>query len=357
MDHLIIGPGTPIRKALEILDGSFTKTLFVANEKGLLLGSLTDGDIRRWILKTNDIRGDAGAACNPAPFVLTHPIDREHALKQMREMHLEAAPLVDSQGHILSVVLQKSLTGEPSLSARTLIDIPVVIMAGGKGTRLDPFTRILPKPLIPIGHQPVIEHIMQQFAHYGADTFYITLNHKAGLIKAYFDDQQYPYRISFVEESIPLGTAGALRMLEGKIEGSVIVSNCDVLLQADYNELLQFHRAGGYALTLVAALYHHAIPYGVCEADENGMLLNIKEKPEYAMLINTGVYLLESSLFPLIPEGEMYHITQLIADLKAKGMPVGVFPVPGRAYQDVGQWDAYRNALPLFTERDNNPSE
>jgi dTDP-glucose pyrophosphorylase len=357
MDHLIIKSSTSIRKALEILDGSFTKTLFVTDESSLLLGSLTDGDIRRWILKTNDIKGDAGAACNPSPFVLTHPIDRDHALQQMQKRHLEAAPLVDREGHILSVVLQKSLTGQPSLSPRTLTDIPVVIMAGGKGTRLDPFTRILPKPLIPVGQQPVIEHIMQQFAHHGADTFYITVNHKAGLIKAYFDDQKYPYQISFVEEQQPLGTAGALRMLAGTVEGSVIVSNCDVLVQADYNELLQFHRNGGYALTLVAALHHHAIPYGVCEADEHGMLLNITEKPEYAMLINTGVYLLESNLFDTIPEGEVYHITQLISDLISKDMPVGVFPIPEHSYHDIGQWDTYRNALPFFVDRDQKQQE
>lgn len=350
MDTLIINQLLPIRKALEILDGSHTKTLFVVNDSNRLQGSLTDGDIRRWILKNGNINGTVLEACNTEPFVLNHPVERAKALKMMQENHLHAAPVIDKNGHVIRVVLRDELSGGgTTLSDRMLTDVPVVIMAGGKGTRLDPFTRILPKPLIPVGNQPVIELIMQQFARFGVNTFYISLNHQARLIRAYFEEQQYPYIINFIEEEMPLGTAGSLKMLENKYSGDLFLSNCDVIIKSDYAEMMKFHREGGFELTVTTAVHHYAIPYGVCEADENGHLLRITEKPEYTMLINTGMYILKSDVLSLIPENRMFHVTDLIEILRQKNKPVGVFPVPHDAYHDIGQWEEYRNALPFLT--------
>jgi dTDP-glucose pyrophosphorylase len=345
MDNLIVAHDLPIQKALEIIDSSYTKTLFVVSPGNVLAGTLTDGDVRRWILRTGDIRGTVMEACHRDPFVLYHPADRQEALAIMQKLQLEAAPVVDTEGRITSLLVLSELLEKPALAERGLTETPVVIMAGGKGTRLDPFTRILPKPLIPIGQQPVIEHIMQQFAHYGADTFHITLNHKAGLIKAYFEDQQYPYHIHFIEEQKPLGTAGALALLSGHLKGSFFVSNCDVLLHSDCNEMLRFHREKGFALTMITALHHQSIPYGVCAADEEGNLISLTEKPRYPMLVNTGIYVMESDILSMIPGGRMHHITDLIADLQRAHHPVGVFPVPAGAYHDIGQWNEYRNTL------------
>jgi len=356
MDNLIVAYDLPIQKALEIIDGSYTKTLFVVAHDNTLEGTLTDGDVRRWILRTGDIRGTVAEACNRNPFVLRHPLDRSEALETMARLHLEAAPLVDDERRITSVVVRSELSVSPELKERGLTEIPVVIMAGGKGTRLDPFTRILPKPLMPIGNQPVIERIMQNFALYGANTFHISVNHKAGLIKAYFEDQKYPYRIRFVEEKEPLGTAGSLALLKEALTGTFFVSNCDVVLESDYNEMLRFHREKGFSLTMVTALLHQSIPYGVCAADEEGNLISLTEKPMYPMLVNTGMYLLESDLLPLIPEGRMYHITDLIADLQRAKHPVGVFPVQAGSYHDIGQWSEYRNTLLNLTGSEVFPS-
>lgn len=344
MDNLIIPESLSVQEALEILDESYTKTLFLIGKDGSLQGSLTDGDIRRWILKTGSIKGKAADACNRSPFLLHHPASRSVAVQEMHERHLQAVPVVNDKGGIESILLREELTGKPLV--QELLGVPVVIMAGGRGTRLDPFTRILPKPLIPVGNQPVIELIMQAFARYGADTFYISLNHKASLIKAYFEDQQYPYKTEFIEEDKPLGTAGALRMLEGKISGDLFVSNCDSIIRSDYNEILRFHRQGGFDLTVIVAIHKQSIPYGVCDVAPDGSLLSITEKPEYSMLINTGMYVLRSELLKMIPEGEHFHITDLISRLKEKGNRTGVFPVPERSYHDLGQWEEYRNSLP-----------
>ena len=344
MDKLIISQSLSIQEALEILDESPTKTLFLIDTNGSLQGSLTDGDIRRWILKTGGIKGKALDACNRRPFLLHHPADRSIAMQEMLERHLQAVPVVNDRGGVESVLLREELTGIPAV--QELSDVPVVIMAGGRGIRLDPFTRILPKPLIPVGNQPVIELIMQAFAKFGADTFYISLNHKARLIKAYFEDQNYPYRIEFIEEDKPLGTAGALNMLKGKIGGDLFVSNCDSIIRSDYNEILRFHRQGNFDITIIAALHKQSVPYGVCEVAGDGSLLSITEKPEYSMLINTGIYVLKSNLLELIPEDKQYHITDLIGSLIENGKRTGIFPVQERSYHDLGQWKEYRNSLP-----------
>lgn len=349
MEQIIVLPDLEIKEALEILDSSPVKTLFVVNHQRQLLGSLTDGDIRRWILRTGDIRGTVQEACYTDPFVLDVSFDRLLAMRTMTEKHLEAVPVINTDRVIERVILREELSGRSSLpETKTLADLPVVIMAGGRGTRLDPFTRILPKPLIPIGNQPVIELIMQQFAGFGAERFYITLNHKAALVKAFFEEQQYPYRISFVEEDQPLGTAGALKLLQGTLSGNLFVTNCDVIIRGDYNQMVRFHHEGQYALTIAAAIHNQSIPYGVCEADEQGELIQLTEKPEYSMLINTGMYLLSSKVIQMIPENTMYHITDLIKDLQAAGHQIGVFPLPQDAWQDVGQWEEYRTAIQII---------
>lgn len=350
MKEKVIIPHTlSVQQALEILDDSPVKTLFLTDPEGRLFGSLTDGDVRRWILRHGDISGTVTDACNPAPYTLRIPFDRREVLQEMREKHLNAAPVVDAAGMIASLVLISELAEEEASDTSALHGIPVVIMAGGKGTRLDPFTRILPKPLIPIGNQPVIELIMQELARCGADRFIISVNHQARLIKAYFEDQQYPYSIAFLEEDQPLGTAGALKMLDGKVEGELLVSNCDVIIKSDVGEMLRFHRSGGFSITVVAALYNLSVPYGVCDVDEKGVLQRITEKPEFSMLINSGMYILNAECLQLIPENRMFHITHLIEAVQATGKPVGVFPIPQSAYHDIGQWDAYHTALPKLT--------
>ncbi len=349
MDKLVIHQLLPIRNALEQLDACHTKTLFLTDDDGILRGSLTDGDIRRWILKTGDVKGTVLEASNQTPFVLHHPVNKAKALAIMQKKHLQAAPVISREGRIETIILKEELLIAAGAPLQELTDVPVVIMAGGKGSRLDPFTRILPKPLIPIGNQPVIERIMQEFAMFGATRFFISVNHQARLIKAYFEEQQYPYNIGFLEEDVPLGTAGALKMLEGSVTGDLFVSNCDIIIKSDYNQILRFHQQGAFELTLIAAVHNQAIPYGVCEADDNGHLIKITEKPQYSMLVNTGMYVLKSDIFSLIPDKRMFHITQLIEILQAQDRPIGVFPVPDTSYHDIGQWEAYRNALPDLT--------
>ena len=182
----------------------------------------------------------------------------------------------------------------------------------------------------------------------GRTNFHLTVNYKSKILKAYFDELKPPYNISFIDEVKPLGTAGSLRYLKGQFTKPIFVTNCDIIIKADYKSLYDFHLKGNYDLTLVASMKEYVIPYGTCELNSDGSLLKINEKPEYDFLINTGLYVLSSDIINLIPKNRLYHITNLIEDAKEKGKRIGVFPIDDDAWIDVGQWAEYRKVMELI---------
>ena len=218
-------------------------------------------------------------------------------------------------------------------------------MAGGKGTRLDPFTRVLPKPLIPIGERTIIEIIMDNFSQFGIREYYISINHKGKMIKAYFEDNTPDVTISYLEENAPLGTAGALKLLGDTVQGDFFVSNCDIIVRADYRSIYDFHKENNFALTLIASMQHHVIPYGVCEIEEGGALREIREKPEYDFLVNTGFYLLSADILKHIPADTRFDMPDLIKILQSNQLSVGVYPVSEKSWIDIGQWSQYKQAI------------
>jgi NDP-sugar pyrophosphorylase family protein len=221
-------------------------------------------------------------------------------------------------------------------------------MAGGKGTRMEPFTKVLPKPLVPINEKPIIEHIIEKFTEVGCLDFYLTLNYKGKILKAYFEELQPEYNVSFVDEKKPLGTAGSLKYLMGKFNKPFFVTNCDIIIKANYASLYDFHLKGKYDITLVASAKEYIIPYGTCELNGNGHLSHINEKPKYDFLINTGLYILNPDILKIIPNNKFYHITHLIEDVKSMGKTIGVFPIDEDEWIDIGQWAEYKKALDIF---------
>jgi NDP-sugar pyrophosphorylase family protein len=224
-------------------------------------------------------------------------------------------------------------------------NVPVVIMAGGKGTRMEPFTKILPKPLVPIQEKPIIEHIIERFLDIGCSDFHLTVNYKGKILKAYFEEVQPDYQVHFVDEHEPLGTAGSLRFLDDKFNQPFFVTNCDIIIKTDYSDLYEFHQKGDYDITLVASEKEYIIPYGTCQLNKDGHLDHINEKPTYYFLINVGLYILNPDVLKLIPENKFYHITHLIEDAKNKGKKVGIFPIDDDAWVDVGEWSEYQKAV------------
>ena len=293
MKDLIILPDITIKQALKKLSLTGEKCLIVANEYYTLLGTLSDGDLRKAILKGAGISNSISAIYNSEPTVLVNGnYNIEQAKKLFAKYKFDLIPITDQKGKIIDALIWGDVFLDSWQKKSRDLNIPVVIMAGGKGTRLEPFTKVLPKPLVPIHEKPVIEHIIERFTNAGVHEFILSINYKAHIMKAFFKELNPDYAIEFVEENKPLGTAGSLKLLEKKLKTPFLVTNCDIIIKIDYMDLYDFHQKNNYDITLVASLKKYTIPYGTCELNGEGHLKQINEKPEYDFLVNTGLYVL-----------------------------------------------------------------
>ena len=348
MKDITVYSDITIRDAMKALNKTAEKCLLVVDGQKKLLGTLTDGDLRRSILAGASFSESINAIFHRKPTVLLKGgCILEKAEVMLREKKLDLIPVVDERG-VVEDYLTWSKLGNGKKQKKELDSVPVVIMAGGRGARMEPFTKILPKPLIPIHDKPVIEHIIDRFTAVSCQDFHMTVNYKGRILKAYFEELQPPYSVHYVDEQEPLGTAGCLYLLKGAFCKPFFVSNCDIIIKADYASLYDFHLKGGYDVTLVASAKEYVIPYGTCELNGDGHLSRIDEKPSYDFLINTGLYVLNPDILELIPENTFYHITHLIEKVKSQGRKVGVFPIDDDAWIDVGQWAEYRKAVEVL---------
>jgi len=344
IDKYLVQKNITIKQAMLNIDAAASKTIFVVDDHNAFIGVISDGDIRRAILNGISLSENVSKIMNKNPIYFSEDYSLEQVKQILLEKKLEAVPIINKSRKVIKILFWNNIFKEKKRKYHK-IDLPVVIMAGGKGTRLDPFTRILPKPLIPIGEKPIIEVIMDEYAKFGMTNFYFSINHKAKMIRAYFEDYKSDYKINYIEEDKPLGTAGSLKYLDGKINSPFFVSNCDIIIKDDYTKIYDFHKKGGYDLTLVASVQNHVIPYGVCEIENGGILKSIREKPQYDLLVNTGMYILEPESLQFIPHGKYFDMTDLIKILKKKDKKVGVFPVSENSWIDVGQWEEYKKTL------------
>ena len=352
----LITTSKTVKQAMKQMSTIGEKELFVVDTKEVLLGALSDGDIRKWIVREgNNLDKTIDGLYNTNPKFVGEDFDLEKVKELMVTFKIESVPVLDAQKKVVRVLIWDEVFGGKVEKHREQMNVPVVIMAGGKGSRLDPFTKVLPKPLIPIGDKPIIEMIMDQFTPYGIRNFYICVHHRSKMIKAYFEEFQGKYAIEYVEEKEPLGTVGSLKFLDGRLKDPFIVTNCDVIIHSDYAEMVKFHASHKNDLTLVVSCRHYVIPYGVCTTSDSGELKAITEKPEYDLLVNTGMYVMNNSLLGLIPSGESFSILDLIEAARRKGLRVGVFPIPEKAWVDVGQWEEYYKAVRQLNEM--NPHE
>ena len=225
------------------------------------------------------------------------------------------------------------------------INLPVVIMAGGQGTRLRPLTNVIPKPLIPISEKTILEVIMDQFEGIGCKKFYISVNYKAEILEYYFNHLEHKYDIEFFREEKPLGTIGSVSLLKNKINTPFFVSNCDNLIDQDFRDVYEYHQNNQNDITIITSVKSYQIPYGVIETGPNGLLTNLTEKPEMTYMINTGVYILQPELINEIPSNHFFHITDLIIRLREKNGKIGCFPVSEKSWTDIGDWTEYNKIL------------
>ncbi len=319
-----------VSEAMQKIDKNACGILFITDENQKLLGCITDGDVRRFLLSGGTLNALALNAANRNPRVAKSFEEAQH-LYHYKFFFL--IPIVNDAGIIVDIYSGDTAIIKP----RDPLNIPVVINAGGKGTRLDPFTRVLPKPLIPVGELPIIELIMQEFQTYNCTEFHIIVNYKKELMKAYFADNDQNYNITWYDEDKPLGTGGGLSLLRGKFTSTFFFVNCDVLLTANYGSMVNFHKNNRNAITMICANKTINLPYGVVEMGANGIIEDMKEKPIISFLTNTGIYIVEPEVVKDMVDGESIGFPDIVARQMERGRKVAVFPVSENDWMDMGQ--------------------
>ena len=338
--------------AIKQMDTVKTKLLIVLKESKYH-SMLSIGDIQRALIKGKPIQTNIAEILRPKHKVnVAHEHDSFDEIKNLIiEKKVEFMPVINDSGDIIKIHFGDEITGLTKGTTTQKIDCPVVIMAGGKGTRLKPLTNVIPKALVPVGEKPIIEKIIDRFNKVGIKDVYLTVNYKYELIEQYFKSiEPGTYDVHYIIEDDFLGTAGSLYYLKNKINETFFVSNCDILIEQDYTEIFEYHKTNKNELTIVGGLKHYPIPYGTLKTAENGLLTEIQEKPELTFMVNTGMYVLEPHLLKEIPEKKFFHITELIEKVRSQNRKVGVFPVSEKSWVDIGQWNDYIKGLDNLAE-------
>ena len=337
----IVKNNITVKEAIEKMEKNNIKAVVVTDDDDVVVGLFSNGDMRSFFLKGGSLSVSICDAMNKNPMLY---YSEEEVKEERKHTNRVIYPIIDSKKRIIDILDYDKANINDKISD-TLRDIPLVIMAGGKGTRLYPYTKILPKPLIPIGDITITERIINSFEKYGCKNVIMILNHKANMIKAYMGELDKDYRIDFVEEEEFLGTAGGLKLIKDKVNSSFFLSNCDILVNADLECIYKTHKLKGNKITIVCSMKDIVIPYGVVETDNDGMITSMKEKPGFSFLINTGLYMIEPEVIDDIQDNEVIHLPDLAQRYMERGEKVGVFPISEKAWMDMGQFNEMENMI------------
>ncbi len=342
---LCVLPTTTIKEAMLKIGEADKKIILVVDQDDRLIGTVTDGDIRRGLISGLGFTEPVEKVTYKNCRVIKRDEENKEkkAIEMMRTTKVTGVPVVDHEGKLTDMFMWLDLFAADSVTGpQAKLPNKVVVMAGGKGTRLEPFTRILPKALIPINEKPIIEIIMDKLYQYGFHDFIFTLNYKKEYIKLFLRENKFPYNVDWVEEPEFLGTAGSLALLKDKITDTFLLTNCDIIVSADFVDALKWHHEHKNKITIIGSHREFKIPYGVLELS-GGELTHIREKPQYDVLINTGVYIMEPDVLNLIPTGVKFDMNHLVEAVIKKDK-VSVYPI-SEGWVDIGQWDEYHKSL------------
>ncbi len=347
IQSIVITPGTIILESLKLMDRLDKKLLLVMDGK-TFIGLLSIGDIQRSIIKNIDLNTEVKDILRENVRVASDTNTFEEIKEMMLRYRTECMPVINDQKELVDVHFWEDVFSQLSIEIKE-INIPLVIMAGGEGRRLKPFSNIIPKALFPFGERTILEEIILRFHRHRISEVYISVYHKADLIESYLQEHlEGNMKINYIREEKPLGTGGSLYFLRDKMRGPFFVSNCDIVINQDYHEIYDYHIQNQNDITIVAALKHYAIPYGIMETDEDGCLRELVEKPEYTYKINSGMYILNPDVLSGIPENTFFHITHLIEKGLKNGSKIGVFPVSEKSWMDIGDWSEYQKILKTY---------
>ena len=339
----LIRPEDTVRETIRRIDGSSTQIALVVDPAGCLLGTITDGDIRRGLLKGVSLDDPARMIMNTSPTCASPGDEREKILARMKAKSLHQIPIVDAGRKVVGLEVLDEL-----LSARR--DNWVVLMAGGRGTRLRPLTDDTPKPMLRVGAKPIIETIMESFIDQGFNRFYLAVNYRAEMVRAHFGDgSRWGVEIGYLNEESPLGTAGALSLLPSRPTSPLVVMNADLLTRVGFGHMLDFHRTHGAAATMGVREYDFQVPFGVVTIKDQS-IVSIEEKPTHRFFVNAGIYVLSPETLELVPRGRHFDMPDLFEALIARGRETAVFPV--REYWiDIGRMDDFERAADELNDK------
>lgn len=335
---VLIAPGTSIMKAIEIIDTSSLQIALVVDEAGRLLGTVTDGDVRRALLRGISLEQPVKEIMYRSPTVASNQESREMIIARMKSKQLRQIPLVDNEGRVIGLDVWDEL-----IASQKHNNI-VVLMAGGLGSRLGDLTKDCPKPLLRVGDKPVLETILENCTEYGFNKYYISVNYKADMVKAHFGDgSQWGVSIRYIDESKRLGTAGALALLPEKPDLPLLVMNSDVLTKINLKHLMDFHYQHKANATMCVRKYDFQVPYGVVKIDKN-RLNGIEEKPIHRFFVSAGINVLNPEVLDFLPKNEYFDMPSLFEKMIEQKMEASVFPIH-EYWLDIGKIDDYERAI------------
>lgn len=337
IDKMIINEKASIKEALSVIDKGSIRMAIVVDKSNKLLGTLSDGDVRRGLLRNYSLEDKIEDLYFSSPVVALHTDSKEKIIQKAIKNQLYQIPIVDEERHLVDVLELLSVLKKRRKRNR------VILMAGGLGTRLRPLTENIPKPLLKVGNRPILETIIKNFASQGFENITISLNYKAEMIREYFKDgSSLGVNIDYIEENTRLGTAGALSLLDKKIEEPFFVMNADLLTDVDFTSLLDFHFHGNSSATMCVRDYEYQVPYGVIQT-RNEQITSIIEKPIEKFFVNAGIYVLSPSIFEFIPKNEFFDMPTLFNILIEKQKKVLSFPIH-EYWLDIGKMGDFEQA-------------
>lgn len=339
--QIVVKPTQTLIDVMQIIDQSSLQFAIVVNDEAKLLGTVTDGDIRRALLRGKKLQVEIHEVMNTQPITAKSKESNSYYFMLLRVKNLKQLPIVDENNYLVNVLFKDYQVEKEN---------PVVLMVGGLGTRLRPLTDHIPKPMLKVGGKPILETIIEGFKQYGYTNFILSVNYKKEVIQNYFHDgAALGVNITYVEEAKRMGTAGALSLLQEKPTKPFFVMNGDLLTQVNFDQLMEFHKEHNSMATMCVREYEYQVPYGVIEI-EGSNLVAIQEKPIHKSYVNAGIYVLSPQIFDYIPTDEFYDMPTLFEKLIEKQQPTSVFPI--REYWlDIGRMDDFEKANVEFKER------
>ena len=342
MQKYFIDQNSSVRKAITKINKLGGKSLIVVKNKNILKGILSSYDLRKAIMNKNILNKNINGVFNKKPkYIYADEIKKNLSDIKIKVKSINIIPVIDKKSHKIIDVLTEEKLKNLKFNNFKKINCCVVIMAGGKGTRLKPYTEILPKPLLPINKKPAIRHILEKFNYHAPTKFFITVNYKSEILKSYFQETKGSFKVEIINEEKPLGTAGSLFYLKNKVKNYFFLTNCDTIVNTNYYNILDFHLKQKNDITVVVAKKLFSIPYGVCEGDKKNF--KYTEKPKFKFKISTGLYLLNKSILNLIKKKGYLDFNTLLNSSIKKNKKVGHFEIKDRDWIDVGQMDKYKN--------------